>query len=100
MPIVDGPESKSAKKDDAPEKRRKDDLFRKSGYQDTRHPEDEIDETVEDITETTELAVSYQKSVSVDWGLDHVDPKSRFCLGYCTSTKPFSSHHLTDHSLK
>ncbi|KAJ4018380.1 hypothetical protein NW752_005495 [Fusarium irregulare] len=81
VPIVDGP-VKSAKKDDVPDKQRKDDPFRKSGYEDTSHPEDEIDETVEDITETTELAVSCQKPISVDWGLDHVDPKSRFCLGY------------------
>ena len=88
VPIVDGPVSKSAKKNDAFDKRRKDDPFRESGYEGTSHREDEMDDTVDDISETTELAVTYQKPLSVDWGLDHVDPKSRFCLGYCTSPTP------------
>jgi hypothetical protein len=41
-----------------------------------------VDETVEDVVETRELAVSHHEPLSVIWGLDHVDPKSRFCLGY------------------
>ena len=99
VPIVDG-SVKSAKKDDVSDKRQKHDPFRESGYEDRRQHEDEDGETVEDVAETTELAVSYQKPLSVDWGLDHVDPKSRFCLGYCTSPTPPSSHPLTNHSLK
>ena len=102
MPIVDGP-VKSARKDEVPDKLRKDDPFRESGYEDTRHRKDEMnemDEAVEDVAETTELAVSYQKPLSLDWALDHVDPKSRFCLGYCTPPKPLSSNALTHRSLK
>ncbi|RFN44289.1 acriflavine sensitivity control protein acr-2 [Fusarium flagelliforme] len=69
------------------------DPFRQSGYEYTTQEYDttldydtaldyEVDETVEDVVETRDLAVSYHEPLSVIWGLDHVDPKSRFCLGY------------------
>lgn len=127
MPVIDGPVKKAPKKNDASTaskgKRQIADPFRESGYEDTTLNYDttldhdmtleydtaqdhgtvqdyEADETVEDVVETTELAISYHEPMSIIWGLDHVDPKSRFCLGYCTSPKPSYSHILTNYSLE
>jgi len=127
VPIIDGPVKKTAKKNEAAAaskgKRQITDPLRESGYEDTTLNYDttldhdmtleydttqdhgtvqdyEADETVEDVVETTELAISYHEPMSIIWGLDHVDSKSRFCLGYCMSTKPPSSPPLTSHSFK
>ncbi|GKU21048.1 unnamed protein product [Fusarium langsethiae] len=67
-------------------KHQRDDPFRKSGYEKIANSSVQVNEMAEDTPEVRALAMSKQKPLSIHWGLDHVDPKSRFCLGY------FSNH--------
>lgn len=87
MPVIDGPVVKLAKtKDDAstaPFNKQRNDPSRKSGYEETRDCELDMDEITEDTATRKDLVLSNHKPLSIDWGLDHVDPQSRFCLGYC-----------------
>ncbi|KAF5662540.1 acriflavine sensitivity control acr-2 [Fusarium heterosporum] len=86
LPINDGEESKLPREAGSVESRtvkgRKHDPFRPSGYEIAKKPTVEVDKTVEEMPETQHLMVAKHVPISIDWGLDHVDPKSRFCLGY------------------
>jgi hypothetical protein len=104
LPLVDGVVSKSTKRDDASttpiHKRQRDDPFRESGYERLSKSPAATHEIVEDSTDSNALVVSHHKPLAIYWGLDHVDPKSRFCLGYCMSITPPLSNHLTSYSLQ
>ncbi|KAF5716079.1 trehalase [Fusarium mundagurra] len=84
LPIIDGVETHSAKTASASVSscKRQNDPFRASGYETVEQYPVEIDTTAEEEHEIKDLVVSNQVPISIDWGLDHVDPKSRFCLGY------------------
>ncbi|WXC56560.1 hypothetical protein SNK03_002493 [Fusarium graminearum] len=85
FPIVDIPVTQSSKQDDATtaiSKHQRDDPFRESGYERIAKSSVPTDEIADDTTETTALVVPDNRPISIHWGLDHVDPKSRFCLGY------------------
>ncbi|KAL6921021.1 hypothetical protein FSHL1_004994 [Fusarium sambucinum] len=85
FPIVDTPVTKSSKQKQAIPTittHQRDDPFRTSGYEKVNRSPLQTDEIVEDATQTQDLVASNHKSLSIDWGLDHIDTKSRFCLGY------------------
>ncbi|KAF5002360.1 hypothetical protein FGRMN_371 [Fusarium graminum] len=86
LPINDGEENNLPRETDSvaslTAKGRKHDPFRPSGYEITKEPTVEVDNTVEEISESQHLMVAKHVPISIDRGLDHVDPKSRFCLGY------------------
>ncbi|KAJ4258730.1 hypothetical protein NW762_007816 [Fusarium torreyae] len=71
-------------------KRKRNDVFRASGYEKVEQRTVESDETTEQETEEdteqdttpTELVVSNHSPILIDWSLDHIDSKSRFCLQY------------------
>ncbi|KAH7004349.1 hypothetical protein EDB82DRAFT_471109 [Fusarium venenatum] len=85
FPIVDIPVTKSPKQKQAIStitRHQRDDPFRTSGYEKVNQSSLQTDEIVEDTAQTQDLVASSHKPLSIDWGLDHIDPKSRFCLGY------------------
>ncbi|KAL9573102.1 hypothetical protein ACKAV7_002787 [Fusarium commune] len=82
VPIADGLEVRSTETTPASSCKRRNDPFRASGYETLEQPSFEVDTTTEPEHEIKDLVVSNHVPVSIDWGLDHVDPKSRFCLGY------------------
>ncbi|QPC76654.1 hypothetical protein HYE68_007406 [Fusarium pseudograminearum] len=85
FPVVDIPVTQSTKGNDAIttiNSHQRDDPFRESGYERIAKSSVQTDEIVDDATDTTALVVSDNRPISIHWGLDHVDPKSRFCLGY------------------
>ncbi|KAF5568494.1 trehalase [Fusarium phyllophilum] len=84
LPIIDGIEASSTETALASVSscKRQNDPFRASGYETVEQYPVEIDTTAEEEHEIQDLVVSNHVPISIDWGLDHVDPKSRFCLGY------------------
>ncbi|CZR38317.1 uncharacterized protein FPRO_06492 [Fusarium proliferatum ET1] len=84
LPIIDGVEANSVRTASASVSscKRQNDPFRASGYETVEQYPVEIDNTTEEEHEIQDLVVSNHVPISIDWGLDHVDPKSRFCLGY------------------
>ncbi|KAK2677749.1 Carnosine N-methyltransferase [Fusarium oxysporum f. sp. vasinfectum] len=82
LPVVDGLEIKSTDTTSVSNCKRRNDPFRASGYESFEQLSVEVDKTTEEEHGIQELVVSNHAPVSIDWGLDHVDPKSRFCLGY------------------
>ncbi|QPC67777.1 hypothetical protein HYE67_010008 [Fusarium culmorum] len=85
FPVVDIPVTQSSKQEDATtaiNKHQRDDPFRESGYERIAKSSVPTDEIADDTAETTALVVPDNRPISIHWGLDHVDPKSRFCLGY------------------
>ncbi|KAF4340510.1 trehalase [Fusarium beomiforme] len=83
LPIVDGPGTNSSPETlSTSSGKRKNDPFRPSGYENIEQFAVQPETTTEEDNDIEELVVSNNSSVSIDWGLDHVDPKSRFCLGY------------------
>lgn len=103
FPVVDIPVTQSSKQDDATtaiSKHQRDDPFRESGYERIAKSSVPTDEIADDTTETTTLVVPDNRPISIHWGLDHVDPKSRFCLGYCMSARPDFLNTLTCYSLQ
>ncbi|RGP71278.1 acriflavine sensitivity control acr-2 [Fusarium sporotrichioides] len=89
FPVVDIPISTSSKQKQtttAINKHQRDDPFRESGYEKIANSSVQVNEMAEDTTKVRPLTMSKQKLLSIHPGLDHVDPKSRFCLGY------FSNH--------
>lgn len=87
LPIIDGVEANTAETASASVSscKRQNDPFRASGYETVEQYPVEIDNTTEEEHGIQDLVVSSHVPISIDWGLDHVDPKSRFCLGYCKS---------------
>ncbi|KAF4447146.1 Acriflavine sensitivity control protein acr-2 [Fusarium austroafricanum] len=89
LPIEDGSAVFPVEQIDPPTslitKGRKNDPFRPSGYEKVDENTNEPDATVEEDPEIQDLVVSEHVPLAIDWGLDHVDPKSRFCLGYFSS---------------
>ncbi|RBA20962.1 hypothetical protein FPRO05_08409 [Fusarium proliferatum] len=84
LPIIDGVEANSVRTASASVSscKRQNDPFRASGYETVEQYPVQIDNTTEEEHEIQDLVVSNHVPISIDWGLDHVDPKSRFCLGY------------------
>ncbi|KAF5577157.1 trehalase [Fusarium pseudocircinatum] len=84
LPIIDGVEANPTVTvtTSASSCKRQNDPFRASGYETVEEHPVEIDTTTEEEKDIQDLVVSNHVPISIDWGLDHVDPKSRFCLGY------------------
>ncbi|CAJ0551264.1 Ff.00g111940.m01.CDS01 [Fusarium sp. VM40] len=86
LPIVDGVASKVSNELEptcsAVVKGKRNDPFRASGYETQKQVTVEANEPTEEDRQTKELVIPNHEQIFVHWGLDHVDSKSRFCLGY------------------
>ncbi|KAF5687529.1 trehalase [Fusarium denticulatum] len=82
LPIIDGVEANPTEtaSTSVSSCKRQNDPFRASGYETAEQHPVEIDTATEEEHEIQDLVVSNHVPISIDWGLDHVDPKSRFCL--------------------
>jgi hypothetical protein len=87
LPIIDGVASKHSKElqpiCSAIGMGKRNDPFRASGYETPTQVTVEANKPVKEDRQTEELVNPNQEQNFVHWGLDHVDSKSRFCLGYC-----------------